>query len=248
MNKPSKLLDSDDFADFENFFFSQKSTNIDMNLTENYEAINDQRELSLINLLSALIELKRENGFLKNLVKNLEKILNKNLVDKFTKNNNIDINLWMLAEKDKKIKEKLSILRLENNITNNNNNNKNNQKKKKKKAPIEDKNNEESSQTDLNTKNNFNNKNENISADSFANPKVKSNKFKEAKNDKKNMKMDIEDFSLNSNYDNNDFKFERINKTGFDRNKNSFNFFTNKFTSEPGQDIKIKSNIKKVTK
>jgi hypothetical protein len=179
-----------------------------------------------------LIELKRENSFLKNKLKISEKILNKNNIEKFCQRNSIEINLWMLADKDRKIKEKLSTYSLETN----NNNNKNNIKKKKKKNQIDKKEKEESIEKD-----------NQINIENIANTEIKSNKINEAKNKKKNIKMDIEDLSLSSNsFNNNNFNFERINNNGMEK-KDSINFFNNKFTFEVDEK-KIKSNIKKVKK
>jgi len=246
MDSTSNKQEIYDFSDLRNFVFTEESLKLNFNVTDKFEGNYEQRELSLINFLLSLIESKRENALLKNRLKNLEKVLSKNLIDKYTRMN-IEINSWMITDKDKNIKAKLNAFSLENNINNNNNNYRNNLNRKnflniKAKET-------ESIEKDPNSINvNNNSKNyENASVNSYANNKIKSNKLKEAKNNKKNMKkMEIEDFSLTSK-SNNNFNFEPINMSGFE-NKEFLNFFTNKSTMETGDGRKIKSNIKKVKK
>lgn len=224
----SKLMTSEILIfpqEFENF---QKFTKAhDFNILE-------LKELELIDSISCLIELKNENKFLLKKVNSLERILSKNLFEKKIQKNNLEINLWALTEKDKKIKEKINIWNQENKKAHMN--------RKKKKFLVEKIENEEEFEEKSHK---ISNKKIENSYNSNLNKNIVESKIKKgAKNNIKNNDSILENFSENSSNEN--FSFDRVNKFNTD-NKNNFNFLTNNFVFEP-TDKKSKINLKKEKK
>lgn len=227
MSKKYKYEEKNEFNNFNNSIFKQESFNKNT-IDDDIEAIYEQKQINIINTFLELIELKRENSFLKNQLKNLEKILNKNLIDKYTQKDKLEINLWMISDKDKKIKEKIKIYALEmkNNI------NKVNIKQKKKKIKIKEISaNEESKDNYLNNNENDQDNSERIFINSDANVKIKSDNKKEINDEIKSFKINIEDFSVKNDFDSkfdfqgfNNFKYKSNKNDNFSSSNNNFDF------------------------
>ncbi len=217
----------------ENSIFSKNLFSLQ---NDNKEISNDfqEKENYLINILLVLIHYKRENNFFKNKLKKLQNIIGLNNFEKRIQKNPIEISMWLISEKDKLFKEKLNLLNSENNKTDGL------KKKKKIKNLLKSPKNE--LEENLN-ENRIDNNHANSSLLNLNSKNHKKNNLSEYTSIIHN-KIDLEDFSINSNSTN--FKFDIVNKTSKE-DKNIFDFSTKNFIVD-NLYKKNKTNIKKIKK